>query len=182
MPRLKNPKHEAFAQARVAGMSTDAAYEEAGYKPHRSNAARLSAKDSVQQRIGELQEAAAERAEMTGAEVLKEIGRVAFSDIRRFFDEHGRLIAVHDLPEDVARAVQSIKVSHKAVPGTDPVEIEHVSEIKFWDKNSALEKLAKHFKLYEAEDKGKSPVDAFLASLMAGAKPLPVASQEGDDV
>ena len=39
MPALKNPRHEAFAQAVARGMSASAAYVEAGYKANRHNAA-----------------------------------------------------------------------------------------------------------------------------------------------
>jgi len=39
MPALKNPRHEAFAQAHARGMSASAAYVEAGYKANRHNAA-----------------------------------------------------------------------------------------------------------------------------------------------
>ena len=38
-PALKNPRHEAFAQAGARGMSASAAYVEAGYKANRHNAA-----------------------------------------------------------------------------------------------------------------------------------------------
>jgi len=38
MPVLKNPRHEAFAQALARGMSAAAAYGEVGFKPHRHNA------------------------------------------------------------------------------------------------------------------------------------------------
>ena len=55
MAILKNPKHEAFAQARARGLSIDRAYEEAGYKPNRGNAARMNTNEGVTARIAELQ-------------------------------------------------------------------------------------------------------------------------------
>ncbi len=61
MPVLKNPKHEAFAQARVKGLCADAAYKEAGYRANRANAARLNSNDDIQKRIAELSERAAEK-------------------------------------------------------------------------------------------------------------------------
>jgi hypothetical protein len=56
MTTLKNPKHEAFAQALARGMSASAAYGEAGFKPHRSNAASLARKKHISARVAELQE------------------------------------------------------------------------------------------------------------------------------
>jgi phage terminase small subunit len=38
MPALKNPRHEAFAQALARGMSASAAYVEAGYKASNTDA------------------------------------------------------------------------------------------------------------------------------------------------
>lgn len=54
MPALKNAKHERFAQARAAGATIDQAYADAGFSPHRGNAHRLSAKESVRERVREL--------------------------------------------------------------------------------------------------------------------------------
>jgi hypothetical protein len=55
-PALKNPRHEAFAQALARGMSASAAYVEAGYKANRHNAAALAREEHVGTRITELQE------------------------------------------------------------------------------------------------------------------------------
>jgi hypothetical protein len=41
MPILPNHKHELFAQGLAKGLSADAAYQAAGYKRDRGNAARL---------------------------------------------------------------------------------------------------------------------------------------------
>ncbi|WP_167646413.1 terminase small subunit [Mameliella alba] len=176
MPTLKNTRHEAFAQARVAGMTIDAAYVEAGYKPNRSNASQLNAKEHIRQRIRELQDAAAEQAEMTAAQVLKEIGQIAFSDIRELFDQQGNLLPVDAMPEKTAKAIQSIKVSSKAVPGSETGEMVFTTEIKFWDKNAALDRLFRHFGLHE-QTQQSDPVAAMVDALMKTAKPLPVATE-----
>ena len=47
-PALKNPRHEAFAQALARGMSASAAYVEAGYKANRHNAAALALRETHQ--------------------------------------------------------------------------------------------------------------------------------------
>ena len=56
MPALKNPRHEAFAQALARGMSASAAYVEAGYKANRHNAAALAREEHIRTRVTELQE------------------------------------------------------------------------------------------------------------------------------
>lgn len=175
MPTLKNTRHETFAQARVAGMTIEAAYVQAGYKANRSNAARMNAKEHIRQRIRELQDAAAEQAEMTAAQVLEEIGQIAFSDIRELFDQDGNLLPVEAMPEKAAKAIQSIKVTSKAVPGSETGEMVFTTEIKFWDKNAALDRLFRHFGLHEP-DRKSDPVAALVDALMKTARPLPVAT------
>ena len=56
MPALKNPRHEAFAQALARGVSASAAYVEAGYKANRHNAATLAREEHIGTRVTELQE------------------------------------------------------------------------------------------------------------------------------
>ena len=56
MPALKNPRHEAFAQALARGMSAAAAYVEAGYTANRHNAAALAREEHIRTRVTELQE------------------------------------------------------------------------------------------------------------------------------
>jgi hypothetical protein len=56
MPALKNPRHEAFAQALARGLSASAAYVETGYKANRHNAAALAREEHIKTRVTELQE------------------------------------------------------------------------------------------------------------------------------
>jgi hypothetical protein len=56
MPALKNPRHEAFAQALARGTSAAAAYIEAGYKANAGNACTLKSQQSISKRVLDLQE------------------------------------------------------------------------------------------------------------------------------
>ena len=76
MPVLDNARHERMAQGLAKGMPADAAYAAAGFKPHRGNAARLRANQSVRRRVQELQSRAAERAEISKAWVLDRLRAV----------------------------------------------------------------------------------------------------------
>ena len=73
MPALKNARWERFAQALAKGETTDAAYALAGYTPNRGNATRLKAKEAVLGRLAEIQEKAAVRAEITAADIAKQL-------------------------------------------------------------------------------------------------------------
>jgi len=72
MPTLQNPRHERFAQELATGKSADAAYVVAGYRPNRSNAARLSANQNIEKRVAEIQSLGAERAAVTVESLIAE--------------------------------------------------------------------------------------------------------------
>jgi len=65
MPVLKNSRHEKFAQELAKGKTAIDAYGEAGYKPDRGAATRLSANVSIRDRVAELQSKTAKKVEIT---------------------------------------------------------------------------------------------------------------------
>jgi hypothetical protein len=77
MPRIKNPKHELFAQELAKGKTADEAYQFAGYKENRGNAATLKANQSIAGRVAELLERSAVRAEITVATITENLVRIA---------------------------------------------------------------------------------------------------------
>ena len=77
MPALKNAKHELAAQGLAKGQSADEAYENAGFKPDRGNASRLTAKDSIRTRVAEILGKAAIRTEITVASITDRLLAIA---------------------------------------------------------------------------------------------------------
>src|SRR5262245_27187680 len=73
MPTLKNPKQELVAQGVTKGLSADAAYKAAGYKPNRGNAIRMKANESIAKRVEELKSGAAEKAMVSRQWVLERL-------------------------------------------------------------------------------------------------------------
>lgn len=55
MGMIKPDRHELYAQYLAKGMTQDAAYAEAGYKPTRAGASRLASNANIIRRIAELQ-------------------------------------------------------------------------------------------------------------------------------
>lgn len=98
------------------------------------------------------------RTEMTQDAVLLELRKLASSDIRKVFDDQGRLLPVHMLPDDIAPAVSSVKVTTSRVPGTDPVEVEFTTEVKFWDKPKAIDLAGKHLMLWKEVGSKENPL------------------------
>ena len=97
---------------------------------------------------------------------LEELGCVAFSDIRRLFTPQGKLLAIKDWPEDIARAVSGVEVIRGNVDKGDG-KFDDVVKIRLWEKGRSLENaLKKHGHL---TDKLEVSGDAaLLARLDAG--------------
>lgn len=70
---LKNARHERFAQELAKGNSADGAYIAAGFRPNRGNAVRLKANENVADRVAELKGRAAEKVEVTVADIVKQL-------------------------------------------------------------------------------------------------------------
>jgi len=145
MPALTNARHEAFAQHVAKGRSADEAYKLAGYSPSRSAASRLSANVNVQDRIAELVSRGADRAEIDIMRTLTELTRIGTADLRRLLKDDGSIKKPSEWDDDLAAAIASIEVVSKG--GADQ-PIEYVHKVKLWDKNSALEKIAKYLGMF----------------------------------
>jgi phage terminase small subunit len=55
MPELPSQRQERFCLHAATGMTAEQAYVAAGYKPNRGNPSRLKGRDSIRQRIAEIQ-------------------------------------------------------------------------------------------------------------------------------
>src|SRR4051812_17746286 len=76
------------------------------------------------------------RTEATADNVVKELARIAFFDIRVLFDDHGRLRPVTDLAHEHAAVIASLDlVTHKVGGG----DVDYVHRIRLRDKVHALE-------------------------------------------
>jgi phage terminase small subunit len=150
MTRPLTPKQEAFCREYLIDLNGTQAAIRAGYsiKGAHVQAAQLLSNPKVQEFANKLKTERAERTEITSDRVLKEIGRLAFADIRSVFHESGQLLPVHMLPPDVAASIASIEVVTSKVPGGEPVDVEHTAKIKFWDKRGSLELLGRHLKMF----------------------------------
>ena len=144
---LRNARHEAFVQEYIRCKSASKAYLSVYKCATRSSATaakRLLTNVQIQSRIVELRNNQAAVAIINQVEVLTELRHVGLSNIRQLFDDNGCLLPITDWPEEVSRAVAAIEVVTKTIPGSDPVEVEHIAKIKLWPKTAALELLCRH--------------------------------------
>jgi hypothetical protein len=74
---LKNARHERYAQELAKGKTADEAYQLAGFKANRGNAATLKANQSVSARVEQLMAGAAKRTEITVASITDRLVKIA---------------------------------------------------------------------------------------------------------
>lgn len=129
----------------------------------------------IAKRIQEIQAAEFQDLGITAERVKEELARVAFASAAGLFDEEGRLIPVHELPDDVAATITGIDVEvqqkmRKDADGNLVAEDVVTKKIKRADKMAALALLARHFKIVGAEDDGVNQLATALADRLNRAK------------
>lgn len=77
------------------------------------------------------------RHEYAKAKILREVERIAHSDVRKLYNEDGTMKPVHEWPADIAASVAGLDVSEL----TDPETGEGVGHIKKMKRESRLQAL-----------------------------------------
>lgn len=89
------------------------------------------------------------RTEITADWTLKEIHKLAKFNAKKLFNSDGSLIPIQDLDDDTAACIGGVDVSKSVSGSGEDREVEIIKKVKIWDKGQALDKLARHFKLYD---------------------------------
>lgn len=152
MSRL-TPRQERFIAEYLVDLNATQAAIRAGYSKKTANeqAARLLAKVSIQRAIADGRAHLTEQTGIDTAFVVDRLRMLGVSDIRRIFDERGRLRPIHDLPDDIAACIAGIEVVSSRIPGSEPVEVKYIHKIKLWDKLGALELLGKYVGAFQPQ-------------------------------
>jgi len=168
------PAEQVFVEQYLVDLNGTRAYRVAfpgaAYGSARALASKLVAKVNVAAEIRAARAAQQRRTQITADKALRELARVAFSDLIDLFDGEGRLRSAREMPLDARRAAASVKVSRERVARrvtrrgkttTTTTVRECVIEVKFWDKVAALERLFRHLGL----ETPIPPLEALLRSL-----------------
>lgn len=145
------PAQDTFCREYLKDLNGTAAAIRAGYTETsaKSQASRLLADDRIQERIAQLNAERMARVQVDADTVLRELLRIATSDIGEAFKDDGGLKPLKEIPTDIRRAIQSIEIDELFDGfGQDRHQIGHTKKLKFWDKTKALEMLGKHLKLF----------------------------------
>jgi len=139
-----------FAQEYLAnGRDATAAYVKTYPKCHTRNLANrkactLLSDPIVRKIINEKLEEQRERTQITADKILQELLLIARSDISLAYNEDGTLKPIHEIPEEVRRAISGIETLEVLMGKKRGV----TNKIKMWDKVAALGLLGKNLKLF----------------------------------
>ena len=147
-----------------------AAYPGTPYRSAATLAGRLLKKVEVRAEISAARRAQSRRTRISADKALRELARVAFSDVFDFFDAEGHLRPVWQIPIETRRAIVGVKVTRERTTRrvtrngktkTTVTVHESVIEYKFASKLDALGKLAHYLGL----NASIPPLEALLAAL-----------------
>lgn len=136
------PKQARFVQEYLIDLNATQAAIRAGYSPDTANqnGPRLLVNAGVERAIQDAMDARAARTLTSQDKIVRELARIAFSDIRELFNDDGQMLPMSEWPDDLAASISSLK------------DVDAGREIKMWDKMSALEKLMKHMGMFEKDN------------------------------
>ena len=111
----------------------------AGYAPSlaQQHGSRLLKRPAIRRALDRTSAALVDRSGLDPARVLREIGRIAFSDIGRLFDGNGRLKPLGEVDPDTRAALHSLRIREHA--GRRRIRA------RLFDKTRALRLLFRHF-------------------------------------
>lgn len=111
----------------------------------------------VKAKVNELKVARIEQLNLSAYDVLKELKTIVNSDVKDFVNEQNEVVSIKNLPSHKTRAISSISVTKRYnMFGEEEI----TTKLSFWDKNAALEKLGKHFGIFEIDNSQRRPVIA----------------------
>lgn len=167
-------KHQRFIDEYLIDLNATQAYARVyGVKTKVAEAAgcRLLGNVKVASAIAHAAEERTKNAGVTVERVLKELTRMAWVDIAEAYDENGALKPIHDIPEDIRRAIVSIEVDEiwewqGSGENRERIQIGETKKIKLADKKGSNELLGKYLKMFI--DQMEHSASGTLAELLKG--------------
>lgn len=149
----------------------------AGYSPRSAhvNGPRLLTDAEVLAFIDQHTEKVIEENKTTVANVLREVERIAYLDPKGMFDEHGAVLPIAEIPEELRRAIASFEVVETYEwegdgPNRRRVFSGYIKKVKLWSKDSMLTLSARHLGMLH--DNVNVKVDSIAEALAAAEQRL----------
>ena len=134
----------------IDGNATQAAIR-AGYEKRNADVVgpRLLGKVGIKKRIEDLNRKRLDRVDIRAEDILRELRRVAFYDLRDLTEGEGNIRPIHELPEDIRRALGGVKIEALfAGRGEERLQIGQIRDYHLLDKVRCLIKLGEHVGLF----------------------------------
>lgn len=124
-------------------------YAGAAYESARTLGAKLLTNVRIKAAVAERQAATRKRLELTSDNVLRQLARMAFVDLKGLYRGDGSLRAPHELDDDTAAAVQQIEVVEEfgKDDGGNRSLIGYTKKVRLVDRKGATELAMKHLGL-----------------------------------
>ena len=144
------PKQLRFVKEYMVDLNGKQAAIRAGYSPRSAemHSSRLLSYDKVRAAVVKENARVDRKLEISAERTLLETSRLSSSNLKKLYDENGNLKPIHELEDDIAACISGIEVVTTYRKDTDGNMIpEYTKKYKLWDKNSALERMHRHFNL-----------------------------------
>lgn len=150
-PKKLTPLQERFVEEYLKDLNGTAAYKRASPKANdstaRSEASKLLAQENIQVAVANAKAARSARTKVTIDQVVRELARIAFFDIRKVYGPQNQLLDVAQMPKAVARALASVQTTEEVEVIDEENQVKRVTrthKVKPVGKLRALELLLSH--------------------------------------
>jgi phage terminase small subunit len=152
------PKQAKFCDEYLVDLNATRAALRAGYSAATAFNGKLMTLPKIKYHLRQRGAAAAEAAQLSRQKVLEELGKIAFANMGDYFGENSALKTMDQVKDDARAALQYFTVTEGKY-GTS-------IRIRMSNKLSALEKIARHVRFYDAPEAGEfeEVTDASLAA------------------
>ena len=129
------PKEVDFLHAYLTGHDEAAAYRQVFGEDSaaRHKGRRVLRRPIVASILGAVYLRRTAAVDITQEAVLRELAKIAFSDVREYLDDFGQLLPIHEIGDNAAGALSSIEIDKDDGSGI---------KVKLWDKLAALKEIA----------------------------------------
>lgn len=147
-PSAAAAKAEIFCIEYIKDFNGTRAAIAAGYSPAsaRFEQSRLRRKPEVSARIEQLMAERAGELQIDAKAVLARLWEISTVDIADFYDEHGAMLKVHEMPASTRRAIHSLDVEDIQIHG---VKVGEIKKLKLESKLTALREVGRHLGMFQ---------------------------------
>ncbi len=169
--RVLTAKQLRFIEEYQVDLNATQAAIRSGYSRRRAGEIgyQLLQKTTVQQAIAVKRKELSQQLGLKSEQIVRQAACIAFSDLRKLFDESGALKHIEEVDKDTASAIASIEVVEaRGMPADGTHVPRYTKRVRFWDKNAALEKLMKYLGLFKEDNKQKGDAVGDLLAAIDG--------------